>query len=289
MTPSNKEQDGIGTTFHEAGTLWMGDDAFTSVTDVHGRFHHVSNAYACDQSLSPTAGSSNPVPTGLALARKLARGITKRYKSKTVFDLEPGYQSLYDGTFDDWISADATNFFNLPQPGQPPVLGAGIDTESALSGVLLYRRKQSRDFELRLQWRTFSPVANGGIFLRAPMPAGSLLAPGGFYDTTLEIQIDDRGFDPDSKTTGSPRHRTGALYNRLPANRWTGRAASPRDGRPGYWNDYAIRLEGPNISIWLNDELVCSGQHHAPLSEGFIGVQCHTEVVQYRSVRILEL
>ncbi|WP_017555611.1 GMC oxidoreductase [Nocardiopsis baichengensis] len=63
---------GLGTTFHEAGTLWMGEDPASSVTDPSGRFHHVSNAYACDQSVFPTVGSANPVLTGLALAARLA-------------------------------------------------------------------------------------------------------------------------------------------------------------------------------------------------------------------------
>ena len=62
---------GLGTTYHEAGTLWMGDSPATSVTDPFGRFHHVTNAYACDQSLFPTAGSVNPVLTGLTLAGRI--------------------------------------------------------------------------------------------------------------------------------------------------------------------------------------------------------------------------
>ena len=67
---------GLGSTYHESGTLWMGDDSSTSVTDTTGRFHHVSNAYACDQSLFPTVGSVNPVLTGLVLARRLADHLT---------------------------------------------------------------------------------------------------------------------------------------------------------------------------------------------------------------------
>lgn len=63
---------GIGSTYHEAGTLWMGDDPNTSVTNSMGRFHHIGNAYACDQSIFPTVGSVNPVLTGLTLARQLA-------------------------------------------------------------------------------------------------------------------------------------------------------------------------------------------------------------------------
>jgi choline dehydrogenase-like flavoprotein len=70
--PYPEWHDGLGTTHHEAGTLWMGDDAATSVTDPSGKFHHLDNAYACDQSVFPVVGSANPVLTGLALARRLA-------------------------------------------------------------------------------------------------------------------------------------------------------------------------------------------------------------------------
>jgi choline dehydrogenase-like flavoprotein len=63
---------GLGTTYHEAGTLWMGDDPTASITDPRGRFHHVSNAYCCDQAVFPTVGSVNPVLTGLTLAYRLA-------------------------------------------------------------------------------------------------------------------------------------------------------------------------------------------------------------------------
>jgi choline dehydrogenase-like flavoprotein len=64
---------GLGTTYHESGTLWMGMDPATSVTDPLGRFHHVSNAYCCDQAIFPTVGSVNPVLTGLTLAHRLAQ------------------------------------------------------------------------------------------------------------------------------------------------------------------------------------------------------------------------
>ena len=63
--------NGLGTTYHEAGTLWMGAPG-ASITDGVGRFHHITNAYACDQSIFPTVGSVNPVLTGLTLARQLS-------------------------------------------------------------------------------------------------------------------------------------------------------------------------------------------------------------------------
>jgi choline dehydrogenase-like flavoprotein len=70
--PFPKWHQGLGSTYHESGTLWMGDNQGTSVTDPVGRFHHISNAYACDQSIFPTVGSVNPVLTGLTLASRLA-------------------------------------------------------------------------------------------------------------------------------------------------------------------------------------------------------------------------
>jgi hypothetical protein len=68
--------NGLGSTYHESGTMWMGTALANSVTDTVGRFHHVSNAYACDQSLFPTVGSVNPVITGLTLARRLVAHLT---------------------------------------------------------------------------------------------------------------------------------------------------------------------------------------------------------------------
>jgi choline dehydrogenase-like flavoprotein len=50
----------------------LGSNGNTSVTHGLGQFHHVQNAYACDQSVFPTVGSVNPALTGLTLARQLA-------------------------------------------------------------------------------------------------------------------------------------------------------------------------------------------------------------------------
>jgi choline dehydrogenase-like flavoprotein len=75
-------RDGLGTTYHEAGTLWMGTDVKTSVTNPDGRFHHVENAFCADQSLFVTVGSVNPTLTGLVLARKVAGAVMKRATGK---------------------------------------------------------------------------------------------------------------------------------------------------------------------------------------------------------------
>lgn len=71
-------RNGLGTTYHEAGTLWMGTTSATSVTDTNGRFHHIANAYCADQSLFVTVGSVNPTLTGLTLARKVSEAVVAR-------------------------------------------------------------------------------------------------------------------------------------------------------------------------------------------------------------------
>ena len=48
----------------------------SSVTNTSGRFHHISNAFACDQSLFPTVGSVNPVLTGLTLAGRVVEALS---------------------------------------------------------------------------------------------------------------------------------------------------------------------------------------------------------------------
>jgi choline dehydrogenase-like flavoprotein len=70
---TSQGRDGLGTTYHEAGTLWMGTNPQNSVTDTNGRFHNVANAFCADQSLFVTVGSVNPTLTGLVLSRKVAQ------------------------------------------------------------------------------------------------------------------------------------------------------------------------------------------------------------------------
>ena len=73
-TIRSQMREGLGTTHHESGTLWMGAPG-SSVTDENGRFHHIRNAYVADLALFPTVGSANPALTGLTLARKVAEAI----------------------------------------------------------------------------------------------------------------------------------------------------------------------------------------------------------------------
>jgi choline dehydrogenase-like flavoprotein/Rieske Fe-S protein len=295
-------QDGIGTTYHEVGTLWMGTDPAKSVTDANGRFHHVANAYCVDQSLFPTSGSANPVLTGIALSRKIAESIIERYVSVDLAGLEPGFVRLYNGNFqaEGWqiATGGSDNFFDVPQQDYP-VLGAGIDNATPATGLLWYTPRKYKDFVLRLDWRAFDAAANSGIFLRLPQP---MSLNQGLYDSSIEVQIDENGYDADNDVYGSPLHKTGAVYGVFPARQWAAKVVQPRSSaKQGHWNSAEIKLQGQAIDVSINGVTVSTGifpnllAFDAPASgktkrvEGFIGLQCHSEVVQFRNIRVKEL
>ncbi|WP_114970232.1 family 16 glycoside hydrolase [Rhodoferax ferrireducens] len=295
--------DGIGTSYHEAGTLWLGTDFTKSVTDVNGRFHHVTNAYCIDQSIFPSVGSANPVLTGISLSRKIAQSMIDRYVSADNAAPEAGFTSLYTGNFaaDGWqmVPGGGQNFFDVADADHP-VLGVGVDNPVASLGVLRYSVKTFKDFILKLDWKAYDVAANSGIFLR--MPTTPLVLDGGFYDSTIEVQIDEHGYDAGTNVYGSPLHKTGAVYEVFPARLWAAKVVHPRgSGRTTFWNSCEITLQGTSIEVKLNGLPVSKGEFpnlltaNAPSlgktkrDEGFIGLQCHTEVVQFRNIRIKEL
>lgn len=63
------------TSRHILGTLRMGTDPATSVTNAGGRFHGVDNLYACDGSVFPTSSGYNPTLTIMAVAARIAHGM----------------------------------------------------------------------------------------------------------------------------------------------------------------------------------------------------------------------
>jgi choline dehydrogenase-like flavoprotein len=72
------QDDSLGSTHHEAGTLFMGARADASVTDLHGRFHHVQNGYVVGPALFVTGGSASPALQALTLALRTAAAVAAR-------------------------------------------------------------------------------------------------------------------------------------------------------------------------------------------------------------------
>ena len=282
-------EDGVGTTYHESGTLWLGEDPGSSVTDVHAQFHHVTNAFCVDQAIFPTVGSANPVPTGLALSNLVARHIVSRFTSSPLVPLEEGFTSLFDGTLDEWDRFGDGVIHALPGLGIIECGSAGAD--STLGFVRT--RSRFKNFVLRLDWKAFDITANSGVFLRMPEVVDGDL--NGVYRSSIEIQIDETGKDfvagrDPQAIYGSSMHKTGAVYGLAPATRWASKVISPKFAE-GCWNAFEIKVINDRISVSLNDEPVIR-EACLPadlVKAGYIGLQCHTDIVQFRNIRIREI
>lgn len=72
-----KSNSGLSGGQHQSGTLRMGDDPSTSVTDPTGRVHGYDNLWVCDGSVHVTNGGVNPILTILALAFRTAENLVK--------------------------------------------------------------------------------------------------------------------------------------------------------------------------------------------------------------------
>lgn len=148
-------------------------------------------------------------------------------------------------------------------------------------GVLWWPAQSFGDFRLRVEWRVRSRDDNSGVFLRLPPLDGEPFpALRRADEEAFEIQIDERGFDPETGRHGSPLHVTGALYRLAPARR----AAAKRTGA---WNLFAVAACGPEIIVTLNGaptaHYVDDGRRRR---EGFIGLQAHHagSRVQFRAL-----
>jgi hypothetical protein len=262
--PPAKFQDNIGTTHHEAGTLWMGNSDADSVTNFDGRFHHIENAYVAGPALFPAIGSANPSLTALALARKTAGAIVDKLTPK----VEAGFTPLFDGTLNGW---------KMTGPGQFIVIAKSILESDGGPGLLWFSQKEFDNFELRLDWRVNNVTDNSGVYLRIPQLNGDFTPAD---SQGYEVQIDERGID-ENGNPGSALHRTGAVY-KLAAS------SSATSNPPGAWNHYEIIANGNKISVKLNGMPVAELQNGTRRTKGFIALQNHHpgSKVQFRNIRI---
>jgi choline dehydrogenase-like flavoprotein len=275
-----QRRDGLGTTHHEAGTLWMGDNPAASVTDRNARFHDVTNAHALGPALQPTVGSPNPMLTSIALGRRLANHLVP---------LAPipaeGPRSLFNGqNLDGWELAGQGSFV---------VTGGALQAVPGGDlGLLWCTTPTPRDFILRCEWRLAQADDNSGVFVRLPNPNSK------DYNNTayvavhfgFEVQIDETGA-PD----GANQHRTGAIYAE-PNQAFNLQPALP----VGQWNAYEIRVDGPQsqtYTVWLNGTQVTQfnnphagrGLPSRPDAPSFIGLQAHTGNVAFRNIELQAL
>ena len=260
-------RDGLGTTHHEAGTLWMGASPNESVTNLDGRFHHISNAYVAGPALFPTLGSANPSLTAAALARRTAQAIVR-----DSLGVEPGFTPLGTGGIAGWKMAGSGGFVEL---------GGNIIESFGGIGLLWFTEQQFKNFVLRVDWRASSFDDNSGIFIRFPDPGTDWTIP---VAQGYEIQIDNTGKNPDTNppTFGDPLHNTGAIYTL---------AASTAEPAVGQWHTYEIEANGSTITVRLDGQQVSQLQNANRSPQGFVGLQNHHagSRVQFTRLRIKQL
>ena len=277
---------GFGTTFHDSGTLWMGDDPDTSVCDANGHLHHVTNVYCVDQALFPTVGSANPVLTGLALARKAVEDIVSKHESQPP-RAAPGFQ----------VQDLATGWLSYPYAGM--VLEQGVLKTRPNGGLGLYYLPQVRsDWEVLLDWRAMrgTEIPNSGVLFRLPDPHGFRFddeaTVASYFERAVEVQLDESGKNYRGSQSqpraiyGDSRHKTGAIYGVAPARQWAAKTLAPEQSN-GYWNELHVKLQANRAEVRLNGKLVCQTELPASkLNPGFFGLQFHTGQVQFKHIRI---
>ena len=249
----------------------MGDSPASSVTNLDGKFHHLRNTYVAGPALFPRLGSANPSLTALTLARRTAAAIVQR----AIPAPQPGQSSLIRAGLDGWQMAGSGRFV--------AVGNHTIESQDGI-GLLWYTKEEFNDFVLTVDWRSASIFDNSGVFIR--FPALGSADPANDWRLAVsqgyEVQIDQRGFDPNTNTTGSPLHQTGAIYQLASAN---ATFANPL----GEWNTFEITATGSTIVVRLNGLEVShlSGDASRPL-RGHIGLQNHHpgSRVQFRNLMV---
>ena len=276
-------RDGMGTTHHEAGPLWMGDDPGKSVTDPHGRFHFVENAYVAGPALLPTVGSPNPMLTGVALARRLA--------DQTIvppFAADQGFTMLFDGAnMSKWRMSTIKNQPGHDNPGTFALVDRSLESVPGNDiGLFWHTEPTPPNFILKLEWLRWRDDDNSGVFLRFPSPDSK-----GYNNTAyvainfgFEVQIDQLARDD-----GAAIHKTGAIYG----------FAGPTDPnnlpvKPiGEWNEFEIRVNGQQYIVFLNGvkitEYINPDLIRGAESPSFIGLQTHSGRVAFRKIQIQAL
>jgi choline dehydrogenase-like flavoprotein len=279
-------RDGLGTTHHEAGTLRMGDDPTTSVTDSDCRFHGVVNAYVAGPALFPTIGSPNPMLTSTALARRTADHL--RFGSIPTDAFVP----LFDGSTDNWRMSTIRDQPGRNDPGRFAIVDGSLESVPGNDiGLYWCTTPTPPNFILILEWLRGQENDNSGVFVRFPDPNGR-----GYNNTAyvgvdfgFEVQIDEAGA-PD----GADIHKTGAIYGQEEGQNLALRPARP----PGQWNEFEIRVEDQTYTVLLNGVQVTQFDNPDPNrglatttdAASFVGLQSYPgSRVAFRNIHIRRL
>ena len=190
-----------------------------------------------------------------------------------------GFVPLFDGKgLDGWKVHDGKAEVWAAEDGLIVCKGKG--------GGWLGTTRDYDNFVLRLEYR-LTPGGNSGVYLRAP-DTGHISRVG------MEIQILDDNHPSYAKLDFY--QYTGSIYHVVPP--------AQRAGKPaGEWNAMEIRADGRQVAVVLNGKKVVDAdldrclkdpevaREHTGLARksGRVGLQSHSERVEFRNLRVKEL
>ena len=229
--------------------------------------------------------------------------------SSPAAEIEPGFTSMFNGK-------DLTGWEGLP--GAWRVEDAAITAESTpdkpckRAHYIIWRGGKPADFELRTDFRLQGPGGNSGIQFRSrELPN---------WDTSgyqADMENSDNWFgclfehtrggiamrgekvviDKDGKKTVSPLP-VPEQVQKLMADAAAGggklslSAALLKQVKMGEWNSYTVIARGPNITLKINDVVMCQvrdQQSGLAAKDGIIALQMHPGPpmkIQFKNIRI---
>ncbi|WP_221930001.1 3-keto-disaccharide hydrolase [Fodinibius sediminis] len=203
-----------------------------------------------------------------------------------------GWILLFDGeSAEHWRGYNSPNF---PEKGWMVEDGM-LSVRSSGGGGDIITRHKYRNFILKLDWRA-AEGANGGIFYRAMEQPDQPI-----YWSAPEVQILDNENHPDAERGENGNRKAGSLYDLIPAK--------PQNANPyGEWNSVKIVADGSTVEHWQNGEKVLEYElwtndwykmirnskfrehpEFGDAREGYIGLQDHGNLVNFRNIKIKEL
>ncbi|MEZ6101739.1 MAG: DUF1080 domain-containing protein [Pirellulaceae bacterium] len=191
--------------------------------------------------------------SGLFLGPRLALADSKEGQQD-----DEGFTQLFDGkSLDGWHLENGANFV-------------------AEDGVLKHRgglgwlrsEKEYSNFILRLEFRFLKPQQDGGVFLRSNREGDN------WPTRKYEVQIENT--ERMARIFGTNHDLDIEL---------TKKVLKPT----GEWNEYQITINGAQVEVRLNGEVVSKSADAGELTRGYIGLQGENGQHEYRNFRIKEL
>ncbi len=189
---------------------------------------------------------------------------------------DEGFVSLFDGkTLAGWttVASKAGNW--SVRDGEVVVKGEG--------GGWLSTDKVYGDFDFKVDYKV-GPAGNSGVFIRAPRMGDPAY-------TGMEIQLLDDEAPVYDKI--KPYQHTGSVYGIVAAKRGHNKPL-------GEWNTIEVIAHGAKVKVILNGTVITEAdlsEHDDAVkvhpgikrTEGYIGLQSHSEEVHFRNAMVKEL